>query len=154
MSKSLVPEQIKKAMGNAAEDMVQAQLQLRCLQNPGWEVVVGGFGHDFGLLNTTTRERVTIEVKSRQALAGLTRHNGTDTFGQDLFGKQTEAEFLIFLWFDRGLTFIVPVKEMKASYVNRGTSRETPRRRYRFSSDSKWLNAWDQLFLSAQKSNA
>jgi len=141
MSKALVPEQVKRAMASAAEDIVKAQLLLRCLQRPGWELVVGGFGHDFALLNTKTRERRTIEVKSRQAFNGLSRHTGK-RFGVDLWGEQQKADFLIFFWFDQNLIFVKPTREMKEGFV-KGVRRLScdflP-------TDDPALNAWDQLF--------
>lgn len=144
MTKALVPDPIQRAMGAAAEDYVRVQLQLRCLQAPGWQVVSGGFGHDLALINTINGEKRTIEVKSRQSIEGLTKHNGSKRFRQTLYGAQTEADFLIFVWFNLGLTFIIPVGFMKAGYVS-----GSPSRRYVFSPNgesAKWLNNWDQLF--------
>ena len=140
-------------MAGASEYWVRAQLLLRCLQHPGWEVLVGGFGHDFALLNTKTGERRTIEVKSRQALEGLTRHYpprdpSKYKFGTDLYDEQTEADFLAFIWFDRSLVFVIPIREMKAGSVRSSrTGIVSPRRSIEFLPSSEWLNAWEQLFI-------
>lgn len=129
-------------MASAAEAWVRAQLLLRCLQHPGWEVVVGGFGQDFALLDTGTGRRVTVEVKSRQDLEDLTQHPSRRKFRVTLSGAQASADYLVFLWFDRGLTFIIPTKGMASGVVG-----GSPTRRYSFSpTPSPWLNAWDQLF--------
>jgi hypothetical protein len=137
-----IPEQIKSAMASAAEAWVRVQIQLRCLQHAGWEVVVGGIGHDLALVNPSTGERRTIEIKSRQAIPGLTKHRQAEAFGQDLYARQTEADFLVFVWFDRGLVFVKPVSEMRLRFV-----RGVPKRKFSFAArDDPHLNAWDRLF--------
>jgi hypothetical protein len=141
-ARAKVPEQMKGAMASAAEAWVRAQIQLRCLQRPGWEVVIGGFGHDLALVNTSSSDRRTIEIKSRQALPGLTSHNASDTFLSRLSGRQTQADFLIFVWFERGLVFIKRVLEMRRAKV-----KGQPILTYRFrASGDPALNAWDRLF--------
>jgi hypothetical protein len=136
-------------MGTACESWVRAHLLLRCLKTD-WEVVYGGFGHDLALVNSRTGERRTIEVKARQALAGLTKHPPGHQFIVRLKGDQAEADFLIFCWFEHSFIFVVPTSVMRKGVTKAAPTLEFG---FRIGSDNlptgtsaHFWNGWDRLF--------
>jgi len=117
-----LPQNVQALIGEIGEKQVLLRLLLLTLDTP-WEVFhnLGESGYDILLLNPQSKERVRVEVKTRQKLHTTSKHpKRVQFFLTD--GEYRACDFLVAYLLDRNLFFIVPREHLKAAQA-RGRTR-------------------------------
>ena len=113
MSEKL-PQNIQALVGKIGEEQVLLRLALLTHQIPSWEVFynLGQPGFDILLLNSSSGERICIEVKARQRLYSTATHKRSVIF-QLTVSEYKACDYLIAYFLDHNDFYIVPKSDLK-----------------------------------------
>ena len=112
---SILPQNIQALIGEIGEKQVLLRLAILAHQVRGWDVFynLGQSGYDVLLMNSRTRERICIEVKTRQKIYSTAKNVGRVQFY--LTALEYEAcDFLVAYFLDHNDFYIVPKSDLKS----------------------------------------
>lgn len=115
MKKIKVPQNIQDLIGEIGERLVLFKLYELTHTNTDLDIFknYSESGYDIGILNTKTRKKVKIEVKTRQHLITTTAEKNKNSCHFTLTANEKEhADFAVCYWLEYGSFFIIPTKKL------------------------------------------
>ena len=112
---SILPQNIQALIGEIGEKQVLLRLAILAHQKEGWDVFynLGQSGYDVLLMNSRTRERICIEVKTRQKIYSTAKRVGTVQFYLTAL-ERNSSDFLVAYFMDHNDFYIVPTRDLKS----------------------------------------
>lgn len=109
-----LPQKIQALVGEIGEKQVLLRLALLAHQIPTWDVFynLGQSGFDILLMNSSSGERICIEVKTRQRLYSTATRRQSVNF-QLSAGEYKACDYLIAYFLDHNDFYIVPKSGLK-----------------------------------------
>jgi hypothetical protein len=112
---SILPQNIQALIGEIGEKQVLLRLAIMAHQVEDWDVFynLGQSGYDVLLMNSRTRERICIEVKTRQRMYSTAKNVGTVQFYLTALEREA-SNFLVAYFMDQNDFYIVPTNDLKS----------------------------------------
>lgn len=159
---SALTQREKHLLEQIGENSVLLTLALKLKTVPGWTIYpsVSDHGNDLVLLRNHGKpakgykKKLLLEVKARQLLAvsGATNHATFSVTPKE----RDDCDFLVAFWFEYGAYFVVPKKNLKATYPKTAASSTVKPTGYYFTASfdssgnwtiytKKYFDAWQKI---------
>lgn len=147
-----VTQNMQDQLSEIGQRSVLLRLAMMSMGTP-WEVFlnVGEAGYDILLTNTRSKQRVKIEVKTRQRLHTTAKEKNKNTAHFTVTkNERTRADFVVCYWWEKSWFFVVPSDDLRQTGSGKGIAYKfivscTKRKGTPSSRGLPYWNRWDHL---------